>query len=444
MDLDIKLENLPNDFSWGTSTAAYQIEGAHNIDGKGPNIWDTFSKIEGTMRDGHNGDIACDHYHKYKEDIQLVKNLAPNYRFSISWSRVLPEGIGAVNQKGIDFYSRLIDEMLENNIEPWLNMYHWDIPQALQDKGGWANRDTVNWFEEYAETLYKAFGNRVKNWAILNEPSVHAYMGHGLGWHAPGIKDPDTYFRVVHNEHRVVGHISRLLQDKDKDLHIGSSYTIMPIRAEDETVNENIVKKYNAIWNENFFLPLFTGKYPEIFRDEFASLIMENDEELIQAKLDYIGLQYYSPIYVKEEENGFLGGNFGSPPAHLNKTDIGWPIEPEGLIESLEWLNNNFSPKKLIITENGASYFDKKINGHINDDYRINYLKQHLQIIGQAIEKGIPLKGYFLWSLLDNLEWNDGYDMRFGAVHVDYDSPELTRTPKESYHWYANLVKSQK
>ena len=413
---------MTQDFVWGTSTAAYQIEGAYDKDGKGPNIWDIFSHIDGNVLNNENGDVACDHYHRFEEDLDLIKDLVDNYRFSFSWSRIIPEGTGAVNQQGIDFYNRLIDGMIKRGITPWATMFHWDLPQALQDKGGFANRECTEWMREYAGVLEENFGDRIKNWMILNEPSVYSYMGHARGFHAPGIADKDTYFKVVHNEMRIIGTVYDFMKQRSAEYNVGSTFTAMPIRAQD---------------------PLFLGQYPKIFKDEFAPLIQEDDAALIKTELDFVGVQHYSPIYTAQGENGFLGADFGKVPEHIDTTDIGWPIEPDAFYETLMHIKNKYNAKNIIITENGIALFDKKTNGEVDDTKRINYLNAYIEQMDKAIKDGAPISGYFVWSLLDNLEWSEGYDMRFGLVHIDFEN-DLMRTPKASYDWFKHFVKKRK
>lgn len=429
-------------FIWGTSTAAYQIEGAYNQEGKGPSIWDHYFNATPEGKSLESGNVACNHYQKYKEDISYLKDKIPNYRFSIAWSRVLPNGIGEVNAKGIDFYDRLIDELLAAGVTPWVTTYHWDLPQALQEKGGWTNRDINSWFEEYHEILCKRFGDRVKNWMVLNEPSVHSYMGYALKVHAPAMASESAYFKAVHNMNRVIRNGYQNLKSHSSVFSVGSSYTLMPIRAASENEKDKrAASVYQSVWNENFYAPLFTGEYPENLRPYFEKYIPSSAVDQVKTQLDFVGIQYYSPLYIKHDPNAFLNGDFGKPPEHLDKSDIGWPIEPDGFKEALKWLDKRYCPEKIIVTENGIALNDKpNKDGQVDDQKRIRYLEKHIQALHEAIEDGVPVQGYFIWSLLDNLEWDEGYDMRFGLIHVDYESEEKKRTPKQSYDWYTNLI----
>lgn len=426
--------NFPKDFIWGTATSAYQIEGAWNEDGKGPSIWDTFCHAPGNIRNGDTGDIACDHYHRWEEDLDLLKEYnIPNYRFSISWPRILPNGTGEVNQKGLQFYADLIDGLLERGIEPWITMYHWDLPQALHEKGGWTNRDVLKWFEEYTDVLLEAFGDRVKNWMILNEPNVSSLFGYGFGFHAPGISDLDSYARAIHNKNCLIGHISRHIKSKNPDLLVGSCYTLAPAKKSPQGCSDKALKIMDGFWNDAFFQPLFEGSYPEPFNQWTSELVKEGDAELMKAPLDYIGLQHYNPIYTTDNDERFCGVFFGDKPSELEKTDYEWTIEPDFFAKALRDLHNRYKPNKIIITENGAAYFDKLEDGACNDEKRISYYKKYIGALEQVVSEGVPVCGYFAWSFMDNFEWADGYDYRFGIVYVDFET--LERTPKKSITW---------
>ncbi len=442
---EIRKKDFPKDFVWGTATAAYQIEGAWDKDGKGENIWDRFCHQDGNILNNDTGDVACDHYHKWEEDLDLLKEYGlRNYRFSIAWTRIFPDGIGEINQAGVNFYNNLIDGMLARGITPWVTMYHWDLPQALQDKGGWTNRDSIEWFKNYAETLVKLFGDRVKNWIIFNEPSVHSFLGHGLGFHAPGCKGEENYMQALHHINLSIAEGFRTAKSFDEGFNVGSSYTIIPVPPETED-DVDAIEHFFGFWNTNHFDPLFNGEYPEVIANLISKYILDGDSEIMKVDLDFLGVQHYSTIYAKKDaENGLFGATFGSVPDNLPKTDIGWEINGEKFGEILSWAYKNYNLKDrnipIMITENGAAYFDKiDAHGHCDDTYRIDYLNEYLQAVQNVINDGVNIKGYFIWSFMDNFEWSEGYKMRFGLTHVDYKT--LVRTPKESLRWYKDFLK---
>ncbi len=442
--IDIKKSNFPNDFIWGTATAAYQIEGAWNKDGKGESIWDRFCHQDGNILNGDTGDIACDHYHRWEQDLDLLKQFdIKNYRFSIAWTRILPDGIGEINQAGVDFYNILIDGMIDRGITPWVTMYHWDLPQALQDKGGWTNRDIIEWFKNYAETLVKLFGDRVKNWVIFNEPSVHSWLGHGLGFHAPGFKTKESYLKAVHHINLAIAQTYNDLKPQYPNLNIGSSYTLLPNYPENENnLNDQKAADYLfCFWNTNHFDPLLKGFYPDMMANDFSPYIENGDLETIQADLDFIGIQHYNAIHAKYDDNFIFNSFFGDKPKDVPQTDYGWMIKPEDFEKCLVWLSDNYDLTgkniAMTITENGAAFHDEPVNKICNDNRRINYLNSYLNAVKNSIDRGAPINGYFIWSFMDNFEWADGYSQRFGVVHVNYET--LERTPKESLKWFSKL-----
>lgn len=433
---------FPPEFIWGTATAAYQIEGAANKDGRGPSIWDTFSHIPGNVANNDTGDVACDHYNRLDEDLALIAGVAPHYRFSISWSRIFPNGTGEINQKGVDFYNRLIDGLLARGIEPWATLYHWDLPQALQDKGGWANRDIVQWFDGYAETCIRLFGDRVKNWMIINEPSIVSYMGHALGVFAPGIRDESAYWACVHHLNMVVGTVYRKAKALRPELNVGSTYTPIPCRTVDPAEND-VAQLMECVWHWNFLDPLFRGEYPEIVRARVAPHVRSGDGDIARTKLDFVGLQHYSPIYFTRSADKVLGADFAAAPAHLPKSDMGWPIDPEAFGKILLDLDRAYPGTAWVITENGISLHDaRQPDGSVQDDKRIDYLTRYLGAVKGAMAKGMNIAGYFVWSLMDNYEWASGYGPRFGLVYIDYGNAQK-RTPKKSYYWYRDLIEQQ-
>ena len=431
---------FPEHFIWGTATAAYQIEGAAREDGRGPSIWDTFSHTPGKTKNGETGNIACDHYHRLDEDLDLIAALVPNYRFSISWSRILPDGLGEINQKGVDFYNHLIDGLLARGVTPWVTMYHWELPQTLQDKGGWCNRDIVAWFEYYAETLFDLFGDRVRNWIILNEPSVHSWLGHGLGFHAPGLTEEASYLSAAHNMNRVIGQIYRLMKQKNPDLNVGSSYTLLPIRPEAYDTPPLNVAIMDAFWNRNHFDPLVLGRYPDVMAEHFAPYITAGDMELCKTDLDFVGVQHYNAIEAKRDPERVFQTFFGAKNPNTPKTDYGWTIDPDGFYECLMDFTKRYGNSiRIMVTENGAAYFDTVEDGRSHDPRRIAFLHDYMQAMHRAISEGANIKGYFVWSLFDNFEWADGYDYRFGLIHIDYTNAQR-RTPKDSYFWYRDVI----
>ncbi|PRX35600.1 broad-specificity cellobiase [Orenia metallireducens] len=437
---------FPEDFVWGAATASYQIEGAYQKDGKGESIWDKFSHTSGKVLNGDTGDIACDHYHRYKEDVQLMKKLGLNsYRFSTSWPRILPQGTGKVNQKGLDFYKRLVDELLEAGIEPAITLYHWDLPQALQDKGGWGNRDTINYFVEYSQIMFEHFGNLVSRWITHNEPWVVAFLGNSTGEHAPGFKDHKLALQVAHNllvSHCLAARGFRELGLEGEigiTLNLNSVYPLTDSK-EDQQAAE-LVNDYNNDW---FLDPLFKGKYPDklaqIYREEYGELdIKAGDMEIIQEPTDFLGINYYSRALVKHNsEAGLLQAEYMRT-EESGYTAMDWEIYPKGLYDLLMNLYQNHTKLDLYITENGAAFDDQvAADGKVYDQRRKDYLKAHFIKAHQAIEAGVPLKGYYVWSLMDNFEWAFGYDRRFGIIHVNYDTCE--RTLKESAHWYKEVI----
>jgi beta-glucosidase len=443
----VALITFPNDFRFGVSTAAYQIEGAYNEDGRGMSIWDTYSRIPGKVRNGDTGDVACDSYHRMDEDIELLKELGvQTYRFSIAWPRVFPNGRGEVNQKGLDHYHKFVDKLIENDIEPMCTLYHWDLPQALQDEGGWKNRETIEAFVDYAELMFREFSGKIKLWLTINEPWCVSFLGHYLGEHAPGEQNLQAALDVAH--HLLVAHGKAVKRFKELEINgqIGFApnvtwYEPFSERPEDKEACQRL----SAWFMEWFFDPVFKGSYPEILVDWFAKKgasvsIQEGDMDLISQPMDILGINYYTGTMARYKENQ---GTFDCEHVHIGyeKTDIGFIIFPEGFYKVLMDIKNKYGNIQIYITENGATYNDEPVYGRVRDHKKIDYLKQHLTEISRAIESGVNLKGYCQWSLLDNYEWAYGYSMRFGLVHVDYRT--LTRTKKDSYYWYQNTVKNR-
>lgn len=435
---------FPKDMKWGVATAAYQIEGAATEGGRGPSIWDTFSKTPGKVINGDNGDIACDSYHRYEEDVKLMKELGVDtYRFSVAWPRIFPEGVDKVNQEGLDYYHRLVDCLLENDIEPMCTLYHWDLPQALQDKGGWGNRETIDAFVAYAELMFKEFGDKIKQWLTINEPWCVSFLSNYIGVHAPGNKDLQLATQISH--HLLVAH-GKAVQ-KFRELGIQGEIGFAPNTTWLEpysTKQEDIDACNREIgWYIEWFMdPVFKGTYPEFMVEWFKKKgveleIQEGDMESINQPIDFLGINYYTGHIARYKENeGLLDWEFVE--MNYDRTDIGWPIFPEGFYKVLMRIKENYGDVPIYITENGSCYNDEPENGIVQDDGRISYLEQHLTALSRAIKSGVPVKGYITWSLLDNFEWAEGYTMRFGIVHVNYRT--LKRTPKESYYWLKQTI----
>jgi beta-glucosidase len=437
---------FPVDFRWGVATASYQIEGAVHQDGRGPSIWDTFSHTPGKVENGDNGDVACDHYNRYSEDIALMVKLGINsYRFSMSWPRIFPEGTGKVNQAGLDFYSRLVDELLAAGIEPYATLYHWDLPQALEDQGGWSKRDTAYYFAEYADTVSRHLGDRVKGWITLNEPGVSATLGYLTGEHAPGLKSMNKAIRATH--HLLLAHglaIPRLRQNATRpDAELGITLSFNAVDPGDENARELALLK--DAWDNRLFLdPIFKGVYPgELFTVTNPHLPVEPDDmAIISTPVDFLGVNYYFrtlPVEWADQKNMSFKERYNEDAPH---TVMGWEVHPEGLYKLLSRLHNDYRIQKIYITENGAAYEDKLVEEQgelfVHDPQRLDYLQQHFQATLKAIQEGAPVAGYFIWSLLDNFEWAYGYDKRFGIVYVDY--PTQRRVIKDSGRWYQNFL----
>jgi len=451
------MRQFPHNFLWGAATAAYQVEGAASEDGRGLSIWDTFSHTPGKTDNGDTGDVACDMYHRYPADVALMKGLGIKaFRLSISWSRLFPNGDEVREERGFAFYDNLINELLSQGITPYITLYHWDLPQALEDKGGWRSRETVAAFGKYAAAVAEHFGDRVKHFAPINEPWCVAWLGHGLGVHAPGISDRPTAFKVAH--HTVIAHATAVnaMRAVRSDLKIGPVLNQANYPADDpsDPNQAHASAILDAVQNRWWMDAIFYGKYPQIlvdeFGEEFLDAILPGDMELAQTKNDWLGINYYfdtrvgasdSAKTVEFDNSAFLGLTIDSTPRG-DLTDMGWPITPEGLTNMLVRWKNEFGNRvpQIFITENGCAYPDgPDASGKINDLRRISYLDKHLNALLDAIGQGVNLGGYFQWSLLDNFEWSLGYQKRFGIVFVDYESQK--RTPKESAYWYSNVIK---
>jgi beta-glucosidase len=433
---------FPADFVWGASTASYQIEGAVDADGRGKSIWDVFSHEPGRVKGGDTGDVACDHYRRWTEDIEWLARGGFNaYRFSTAWPRILPAGAGPIEQRGLDFYDRLVDGLLARRAAPWLCLYHWDLPQALQERGGWLNRDIADIFADYARVVAGRLGDRVKHWAMLNEPNVHALFGYGVGTHAPGLTGLPNFAAAIHHQNLAQGRALQALRAERADLRLGTVINVTPVRpSSDRDEDRRAADRFDAFWNGAFLDPLFEASYPAAIAADFTPLIAEGDLKTIRQLIDFFGLNYYAPAYVADAPQSLFGAWFGPVPPGSRFTAIGWPIEAGGLTDVLMRLRDRYSNPEIYVTENGACYDDPvAADGMVHDDDRIAYLREHLAAAREAVAAGANLRGYFVWSLLDNFEWAEGYGRRFGIIHVDYASQK--RTPKASFAFLADAIK---
>ena len=427
------------DFAWGVSTSAYQIEGAVDVDGRGASIWDMFARVKGNIRGNETAVIAADHYRRYRSDIALVAGGGfRNYRLSISWPRIMPAGTGAVNARGLDFYDRVVDQCLQRGVTPWICLYHWDLPQALQERGGWLDRRIGHWFAEYATAVSRRLGDRVKHWAMINEAAVHAVIGHGFGAHAPGLRGRASYAAAMHHQNLAQGLAIAALRAERGDYRLGTVMCLEPIRSATPRDRDVAAARYfEAIWKGASIDPLLKGTYPELLAEEFAPLIRGDDMAAIRQPIDFLGMNYYSELHIQSDERSPLGVTFGPPPPGSVLTAMGWPIEPQGLYRQLIELRDHYGNPPIYIAENGAAFADQvDADGQVHDPGRVGYFRVHLRAALQAMRQGAALRGFFIWSLLDNFEWTEGTTKRFGIVYVDFDT--LTRTPKASYTWFAN------
>jgi beta-glucosidase len=429
-------------FVWGVATSSFQIEGAAHEDGRGPSIWDTFCRVPGKVANGDTGEIACDHYHRYNEDLDLMKWMGVDaYRFSVAWSRVIPNGVGPINQAGLDFYDRLIDGALERGIQPWITMYHWDLPQALQDRGGWNNREVVKWFEEYANVLTNEFGDRVKHWMTLNEPLCSAWIGHLYGDMAPGITDLQTALNASHHLLMSHGIASQVTRTNVKDSKVGIVINVTPaVPATDSDDDRRASKLADGFDNRWFLNPVFGQPYPADVIEVLGKSpqIETGDMSLINQPMDFLGVNFYFRQTIASNPQGSPLPIKNIRRENVKRTAMDWEVHAPAFEEILTRIHHDYKPKEIYITENGSAWDDEIISGEINDEERISYLKSHLDAIFAAKKEGAPIQGYFAWSFMDNFEWAYGYDKRFGLVYVDYKTQK--RTPKKSAHYYRELL----
>ena len=425
---------LPDGFVFGASTASYQIEGSPTADGKGPSIWDTFTHTPDTILGGDTGDVACDHYRRHREDVELMRGLGlDGYRFSIAWPRVQPTGRGPVNVGGLDFYDRLVDDLLAAGIAPMATLYHWDLPQGLQDDGGWLARDIAGWFADYTAIVAERLVDRVAHWAPVNEPNVVTMLGHALGEHAPGLSLMYDALPVAHHTNLAHGRAVQVLREAGAR-SIGCATNHAPMWPDsDRPEDVAAADLFDQLWNRLHADPMLLGRYP----DDLVALlpVEEGDLETIAQPLDFYGVNYYNPMQVRAG-TGDLPFDQCEIPGRAT-TEFGWPVVPEGLTELLVQLKERYPDLPPVhVTENGCSW------SPIEDQFRIDYLDAHLDAVADAVAAGVDVRGYWTWSLLDNFEWAEGYSQRFGLVHVDFDTQ--TRTPRSSYDWFAQRIRESR
>jgi len=436
--------DFPQGFLWGTIQSAYQIEGGWNEDGKGPSVWDEFAHTPGKILTGDTGDVACDHYHRYKEDVAIMRSMNLGaYAFSINWPRVIPEGKGQVNEKGFDFYDRLVDELIAAEIKPVIMLHHWELPLALHREGGWPNPDTAQWFGEYAAHCFRRLGDRVSMWATFNEPNLVAEGGYMYGVDAPGISDIPTGFRAAHTMLVAHGLAVQALRSSGRDGEIGIMLDAFPCHPQTDSEADRAAVPYAEAQKRRWFLdPIYFGDYPVLMRERLGDLLPEFTPEqrgIVTSPIDYIGENIYSRFLVRAAPEEPMGWDYGD--RVLPATQMGWEIYPRAIRETANWLHETYSPPAVYVTENGAAFEDvPDETGYVDDEQRRAFLRDHLIEGHRAIGDGVPLKGWFVWALLDNFEWEFGYSRRFGLVRVDFET--LKRTIKKSGKWYAEVART--
>lgn len=439
---------FPKDFVWGSATASYQIEGSRTADGRGECIWQRFSNTPGKVQNGDTGEIACDHLNRYADDVALMQQIGLQvYRFSVAWPRVLPTGTGKVHAAGLDFYNRLVDELLKANITPFITLYHWDLPQALQDKGGWENPDSVKWFADYAAILTQKLGDRVKNWITHNEPWCVAFLGNLMGVHAPGKQDAKAAYAAAH--HLLISHgaAMQVIRQNVADSKAGITLNLAPKHpATDSEADKQAAYTSDGFLNRWFLDPIYKGAYPADIVEKVGGALEGLDLSAVQQAAvpsDFLGVNYYTRGIVKADDTNPLGfTEIRADYDGVELTAMAWEVYPDGLREILVNTARDYQPTALYVTENGAAY-DEPVpsNGIVEDPKRVSYLERHLKAVEAAIAQGAPVKGYFVWSLMDNFEWAYGYSKRFGIIYVDYASQQ--RTLKRSALYYRDFIKAQ-
>ena len=443
--MQINSNHFGSDFTWGCASAAFQIEGAVDIDGKGPSIWDEFTHQQGRIKTGQNADIACDHYHRYEEDLDLLAGMAfSNYRFSVAWSRVIPEGTGPVNEKGLDFYDRLIDACLERSVIPWLTCYHWDLPLALHRRGGWPERTILSWFEEYVDLITRRYGDRVKNWMVLNEPVAFVGKGYGDGEFAPGEKSVKKFLKATHHVALAKSAGGRIIRQNVSDAHIGTTYSCSTIEPKSRSkLDKRAAQTFDALYNRLFIEPAVGLGYPT---DELRPLraiqkyMKPGDEDLLPFDFDFIGIQNYYRVVAKWTlwPPLLFAKEVPATKRNVETNTMGFEVYPEGMYDMLKRFAGYPGVDKIIVTENGTCTPDVEQGGKVSDPTRIQFFERYLEQVLRARNEGVPVEGYFIWSLTDNFEWSDGYDPRFGLVYVDYATQK--RTIKDSGYWWRNFL----
>jgi beta-glucosidase len=439
---------FPKDFHWGAATAAYQIEGAWDADGKGESIWDRFAHTSGRIKHGDTGDVACDSYHRWREDVALLREMnLTSYRFSISWPRILPQGTGTPNARGLDYYGRLADALLAAGIRPFPTLYHWDLPQALEERGGWPNRDTAARFADYAHAVVRALGDRIGQWMIFNEPSIFTTMGYLVGIHAPGRRDPEAWLRAGHVVNLAQGEAFRAMRAERPELAIGTAFNMSACEpAADSEADRDAAERWHRLLNLWYLEPALRGRYPDAFPGGLPLERMgvrEGDLELVRAPLDFLGINLYTrtlvrahpkdPLGIGAQAVGPVGGTEGP------RTDFGWEVWPRALRDVVVRITRDYDRPAIEITENGCSYADGPgPDGAVRDPRRIDYHRGYLEALAQAIDAGADVRGYHAWSLLDNFEWGEGFAQRFGLVWVDFATRD--RRLKESGRWYGRVA----
>jgi beta-glucosidase len=439
---------FPDGFHWGTATASYQIEGAWQEDGKGESIWDRFSHTPGKVRNGATGDVACDSYHRFAEDVALMREMnQTSCRFSIAWPRIQPRGSGAANAKGLDHYRRVVDCLLDAGIRPFPTLYHWDLPQALEERGGWPARDTAGRFADYAEIVVRALGDRVKDWMIFNEPGVFTLFGYWAGIHAPGRRDLDAFLRASHVVNLAQGEAFRAMRAARSDAVIGTAFSMTScVPARDTAEDQLAAERWHRLANLWFLEPALRGRYPDAFAEQpFERMgIRDDDLALVRAPLDFLGINLYTRTFVEHCDSDPLGMGaralFGAVAGEQGpKTDFGWEVWPDAIHDVLVRITRDYDRPIIEVTENGCSYLDgPDARGEIHDRRRIDFHRGYLAAVARAIDDGADVRGYHAWTLLDNFEWAEGYEQRFGLVWVDFATGE--RIPKESARWYGRVA----
>ena len=437
---------FPDGFLWGAATSAYQIEGSPLADGAGPSIWHRFAHTPANTHNDETGDTACDHYRRYPSDVALMAGLGLGaYRFSLAWARILPDGTGTVNTAGLDFYDRLVDALLEAGIEPFATLYHWDLPAALDDRGGWLNRDVADWFAEYTRVAVQRLGDRVRRWATLNEPWVAMDGGYVNGSLAPGHRNRFEGARVAH--HLLLAHARGVQAYRaEADGEVGLVVNLEPkVPASDRPEDRQATARADAYMNRIFLDPVFRGTYPDELADVFGEAwtdVPAGDLALIREPIDFLGVNYYTRAVVRDAPGAYIDGAERVRQERHTHTETDWEVYAPALTDVLLWVHERYGPVPLYVTENGAAFYDppQTDGGRLDDPLRVAYLRDHLRAVRRALDAGADVRGYFAWSLLDNYEWAHGYSKRFGIVHVDFETQE--RTPKASARFYADVIRT--